>query len=104
MSIGKALTGRPLKTRPKVKRHTERDRDAHSKAIGDRCEQRRRELNWSTVDLATASGLTSQGIRHVESGDQSPRTWTIVLLATALEVPAAWLAFGVGEGSEQSSK
>jgi transcriptional regulator with XRE-family HTH domain len=51
-------------------------------------------MQWSTVDLAEATGLTPQNIRQLEAGEQAPRTWTIYLIAAALECSAGWLAFG----------
>lgn len=73
---------------------SERDRLDHQRAIGRRVQSHRLKMQWSTVDLAQATGLTPQNIRQLEAGEQAPRTWTIYLIAAALECSAGWLAFG----------
>lgn len=86
--------GRPKKLRPDSLEHTEADRLAHQKAIGDRVRRQRELHGWSTADLAHRAGLTAQAIRQLELGERAPLTWTVYLLAQALDCGAGWLAFG----------
>lgn len=86
--------GRPAKDRPPRMMLSERDRLEHQRAIGRRVQSHRLKLRWSTVDLANRTGLSTQNIRQLEAGEQTPRTWTIYLIAEALECSAGWLAFG----------
>lgn len=86
--------GRPTKSRPPVLALGDRERKEHQKSIGLRVKSQRQLRNWTTVDLAQATGLTPQNIRQVEAGSQVPRTWTIYLISVALQCSAGWLAYG----------
>lgn len=86
--------GRRLKDRPERMAVSDRERLDHQRAIGRRVNSQRLSKKWSTVDLAERTGLAPQNIRQLEAGEQAPRTWTIYLIAAALECPAGWLAFG----------
>lgn len=86
--------GRPTKDRPERMKVTEKDRLEHQRSIGRKVRSRREARGWSTVDLAKRTGLTPQNIRQLEAGEQAPRTWTLYLIALALDCSAGWLAYG----------
>lgn len=65
--------------------------------FGVRLQWARRHRAMRQVDLAEQSGITRNTINALENDQRSPRIKTVCLLSTALNVEAAWLAFGDGE-------
>lgn len=72
----------------------ENQRQQHQAALGERLRKQRELRGWSPADLGHRCGLTGQAVRELEQGHRAPLTWTIYLLAQALEIGAGWLAFG----------
>ena len=55
----------------------------------------RAERGWSQEELSRVSGLHYTAISKMERGARAPRFPTIVILATAFEVPAGRLFDGI---------
>lgn len=65
--------------------------------FGERLQWARRHRAMRQLDLAEKSGVTRNTINALENDLRSPSIKTVCLLSTALNVAAAWLAFGDGE-------
>lgn len=53
--------------------------------------------------LAEAAGISHQTVKLLEHGENSPSLDTCERLATALDVPPSWLAFGAGRAPSWAS-
>jgi len=69
-----------------------------------RLQQCRRQAGLKLLSMAQKAGLATATGRDIEQGIRLPTIATVVRLAVALEVSAAWLAYGIGEAKcdEQS--
>ena len=68
--------------------------------LAERCRQRRKKLNLTQQQLATACGLSQVSIAWIEAGiTQRPRN--ILQLATALKCNPFWLLFGESDDQEE---
>lgn len=66
--------------------------------VGVRLRAVREALSVITRELAAEAGICPAAVSHIESGaTRDPCVGTVARLAKALEVEAAWLAYGVGE-------
>ncbi len=64
-------------------------------SLGERLRARRSELGLSQAELATAAGMSQQGVVSIEGGDvQRPRR--LMELADVLQVSVDWLLNGTG--------
>lgn len=67
-------------------------------SIADRLRMKRAELGLTTRELAATAGISNPSISLIERGvTANPGILTVTMLARALGVDAAWLAFGIGE-------
>lgn len=89
-----ASRGRPRKIRPEVPTHSDAERIEHQRMLGDRLRKQRELRGWSPEELAMRAGLTGPAIRALERGERAPLTWSVFVLAKALDCGAGWLAFG----------
>lgn len=80
--------GRPRKERPQVQTPSE------AESIAPRLISAREALGWSQRDLEARSGVRKTTISDLEQGPADPKRSTLIRLARALGVSAAWLAFG----------
>lgn len=62
--------------------------------LGHRLREARAAAGLPLADLARRSGISRTAIRNIEAHTSDPTTETVQRLARALEVSAAWLAFG----------
>ena len=69
-----------------------------------RLQQCRRQAGLKLLPMAQKAGLATATGRDIEQGIRLPTIATVVRLAVALEVSAAWLAYGIGDAKcdEQS--
>lgn len=65
------------------------DEDAESLRIGIAINEARKEKSWSIRDLSLACGLSTGMISQIERGLSLPSLKSLMMLATALEVPMA---------------
>lgn len=66
------------------------------KAIGERVQQARENMELHTMHLASRTGINTAQLRDIELGQEDPRLSTVLALANALGVSVAWL---IGEVS-----
>jgi len=86
--------GRPKKSRPPAPIVGADERQQHQQGIGQRIREQRELRGWSTAELAERAGVTPTLVQALEHGRNAPLTWTILLLARALNCGSCWLAFG----------
>lgn len=65
--------------------------------IRDRLKSLRQKRGLSLNALGIAAGLTYTTIHNIETGRTVPGIDTVEKIADALDISAAWLAFGEGE-------
>lgn len=65
--------------------------------FGGRVEYARVMRGWTQADLAGRVAATRGAVSRWECSNRSPRARNLGRLATALGVPAPWLATGEGE-------
>ena len=65
-----------------------------------RLKESRRQAGLKLLPMAQKAGLATATGRDIELGHRLPTTATIVRLAIALHVSAAWLAYGIGEAND----
>lgn len=68
----------------------------HSSGLSRRVRQAREHAGLTQRALAAKSKITNSTIIEVEAGKRMPQIDTIEVLARALGVTAAWLAYGQG--------
>ena len=66
-----------------------------------RVKQARGQAGLKRLPLAQKAGLAMATGRDVELGARVPTVATVLRLASALQVSAAWLAYGVGAADDQ---
>lgn len=69
-------------------------------ALGQRIRQTRRGMQLTLQDLADATGLSVSMLSLVERGRTSPSIGSLVVIASALQVPVAELVAGIDEQRE----
>lgn len=62
-----------------------------------RLKQARRQSGLKRLPLAEKAGLATATGRDIETGQSLPTLATVARLASALGVPASWLAYGLGD-------
>lgn len=72
----------------------------HASGLSRRLRQAREHAGLTQRALATKSRCTNSTIIEVEAGKRMPQIDTIEVLARALGVTAAWLAYGQGDAPE----
>jgi transcriptional regulator with XRE-family HTH domain len=70
--------------------------------LGYRLREARAAAGLPLAELARRSGISRAAIRNIEEHASDPTTETVQRLARALEVSAAWLAFGDDVASTNS--
>lgn len=60
-------------------------------AVGNRIKACRESREWSLAKLALKSGMGKVGLWQIERGQSEPSSYTIMILAEALEVSADYL-------------
>lgn len=65
--------------------------------LARRLKQTRRLSGMKRLPLAEKAGLAAATERDIETGKSLPTVGTIARLASALGVPAPWLAYGIGD-------
>ncbi len=68
----------------------------HASGLGLRVRQAREHAGLTQRALAAKSRVTNSTIIEVEAGKRMPQIDTVEVLARALGVTAAWLAYGQG--------
>lgn len=72
------------------------------KPVGERCKQAREARSLSLRAVAKAAGISAQSLLLTEAGETVPLVSTCEALAVALDVSPCWLAYGYGQGIEDS--
>lgn len=72
----------------------------HASGLSRRCRIAREHAGLTQRALATKSKVTNSTIIEVEAGKRMPQIDTIEVLACALGVTAAWLAYGQGSAPD----
>lgn len=72
----------------------------HASGLSRRFKMARERAGLSQRTLAAKSKCTNSTIIEVEAGNRMPQIDTIEVLARALGVTAAWLAYGQGDAPD----
>jgi len=64
-------------------------------SLGERIKESRMNLRWSQGELAKRISVSQSAVAHWERNKNQPSLEQLAILATALEAPQDWLAFGV---------
>lgn len=72
----------------------------HANGLSRRCRAAREHAGLTQRALSAKSKVTNSTIIEVEAGKRMPQIDTIEVLARALGVTAAWLAYGQGVAPE----
>lgn len=67
--------------------------------LSQRLKRTRKERRYSRHALGRMAGVSDTVIAYLEDSDRTPRVKTVSLLAHALGVSPAWLAYGLGSAT-----
>ena len=62
--------------------------------VGGRLRDARRRRGWSQLRLAAEAGVGHATVERCERGEATPRVENLAVIAKALEIQPAWLAYG----------